>query len=94
MSRWDGVGIACGGLIGMGIGLGMDLLLGESAGSSWREAVARDLSALLNAQITADSTLAAAGAGLAILSIAVIGAGAGLVFVRIVRRFFRILLSE
>ncbi|KAF0179416.1 MAG: hypothetical protein FD164_2052 [Nitrospirae bacterium] len=94
MSRWDMVGIACGGFVGMGIGLGMDLLLGEAVGSSWREAVARDLSAVLNAQIAADSALAAAGAGVAILSITAIGAGAGLLFVRIVRRFFRMLLSE
>ncbi len=94
MNRWDSVGAACGGLIGLAIALGMDLLLGEAAGSSWREAVARDLNSLFNAQISADSAPALLGAALAVLSIAAIGAGAGVVFVRIVRRFFRILLSE
>ncbi len=94
MTRWDSLGAACGGLVGLAIALGMDLLLSEAAGSSWREAVARDLNALLNTRIAADSTPALLGAALMVLSIVAVGAGAGVVFVRIVRRFFRILLSE
>lgn len=94
MNRWDRIGAACGGIVGIGIALGMDLLLGEAAGSSWRDAVARDLSAWLNTRIAPDSAGAFLGAAVAVLSIAGVGAAAGIVFVRIVRRFFKILLSE
>lgn len=88
------IGAAIGGVIGIGISLGMDLLLGEGVGVGWRNAVAQDLSRLLGSAVTADSALAWLGALGAVLLLGAFGAAAGYVFVRIVQWFFRTLLSE
>lgn len=94
MKRSELFGAAIGGAIGLGIAVGMDLLLGEGVGLGWRSAVAQDLSRLLKTSVAADSMLAWTGAVCAMLVLGAVGAAAGYVFVRIVRRFFRILLSE
>ncbi|NLI29729.1 MAG: hypothetical protein GX423_06585 [Nitrospiraceae bacterium] len=94
MKRSERIGAAAGGIIGLGIAIGMDLLLGEGIGVGWRKAVAQDVDRLLKIPVTPDSMLAWTGAACAILILGAVGAAAGYVFVRIVRRFFRMLLSE
>jgi hypothetical protein len=94
MKRPELIGAAIGGVIGLSISLGMDLLLGEGVGQGWRNAVSHDLSRLLNSTISPDSLIAYLGALLAIACLSAFAAAAGYVFVRIVQRFFRMLLSE
>lgn len=94
MKRPELAGVVIGGVIGIGISLGMDLLLGESVGLGWRNAVAHDLGRLLKTTVLSDSILAWGGAILAIAFLGAAGAAAGYIFVRIVRRFFGMLLSE
>ena len=94
MHRSELAGTFIGGMLGIGIAVSMDFLLGEGLGSGWREAIAQDMARLFKIKVSSDSIAVDIGTTAAFLLLGAIGAGAGYIFVRIVRSFFQLLLSD
>lgn len=88
------IGAVIGGILGVGIALTMDMLLGSGLGGSWKEAVASDLNRLFSTSFTPDSLVVYAGVVLVVGFIGAFGAGAGGVFVSLIARVFDALTRE
>jgi hypothetical protein len=74
------IGSIFGGLLGVGVALGMDLIVGGALGSGWQEAVAHDLGALFGRTFSTDSVVVIVGAVLVIGLIGAFGAFIGGLF--------------
>lgn len=74
------IGFAAGGLLGLAIAFGMDIILGDALGGTWSDAVAHDLSALLGWAVDRSSFIVIAGVVLVVGLISFFGALVGGVF--------------
>ncbi len=88
------IGAIFGGLLGVIISLSMDLILGDSLGGGWRDAVAHDLGALTGVAFGKNSFIVIIGAVLVIALIAAFGAAIGGVFGAMVSRLLSFLTKE
>ncbi|MEW5745193.1 MAG: hypothetical protein AB1805_07145 [Nitrospirota bacterium] len=88
------IGAALGALLGAVVALSMDLLLGQSLGSGWSEAVANDLNRLFNTTFPHDHILVLFGVVVAIGIISAFGAFIGGVCSVMVARLFMMLAKE
>ncbi|MEK6672300.1 MAG: hypothetical protein AABY42_02355 [Nitrospirota bacterium] len=74
------IGFAAGGLLGLVIAFGMDMILGDALGGTWSDAVAHDLSAMLGRAVDRSSFIVIAGVVLVVSLISFFGALVGGVF--------------
>lgn len=88
------VGIIAGGLLGVAIALSMDLLLGESLGGGWSEAVANDLNRLFNANFSNTHFLVIIGVIFVVGIIGAFGAFVGGICSVMIARLFTMLTKE
>jgi hypothetical protein len=88
------IGCIVGGLMGVGIALGMDLLLGGALGSDWRDAVAHDLGALFGRPFDKNSFVVITGVVIVIGFIAAFGAFVGGIFSVMVTRLLSFLTKD
>ena len=88
------VGLILGGLLGVGVALSMDLLLGQSLGGGWADAVAKDLNRLFNADFQRNSFIVIIGVIFAIGIIGIIGAFLGGIASVMIARLFQVLTKE
>ncbi|MBI4691776.1 MAG: hypothetical protein HY754_16165 [Nitrospirae bacterium] len=88
------IGLIIGGILGITIAAGMDVLLGESLGGGWREAMANDLNRLFNANLSQDHILVIAGVIFVVGIIGAFGALIGGISFVIIANFFKILTKE
>lgn len=88
------IGSICGGLLGVVIALGMDLILGGALGGGWREAVAHDLKALTGVTFGMNSLVVLLGVVAAVGFIGAFGALIGGMFGVMVARLFSFLVKE
>ena len=88
------IGLIAGALLGIAVSLGMDILLGNSLGGGWGEAVAHDMNNLFKSNLAPDSIVVIVGVILVIGIIAGFGAIIGGIFSIIVARIFIMLTKE
>lgn len=94
MKRAFYVGTVLGGLFGIIIALSMDLILGNTLGGGWSDAVAKDLNRLFNANFSNTSIIVIIGVIISIGIIGVIGAFIGGIFGIMIARIFLALTKE
>lgn len=88
------IGCVLGGILGVVIALSMDFLLGDAAGSGWREAVAHDLGALFGRPFDRNSLPVLGGTVAVVGLIGVFGAIWGGFFGVLTARFLSFLTKE
>lgn len=88
------IGVIGGGLFGIIIALSMDLILGNTLGGGWREAVASDLNRLFNTNLQKDSLIVIIGVIISIGIIGLVGAFIGGIFSLMIARILIILTKE
>lgn len=88
------IGVILGGILGVVVALSMDLLLGESLGGGWREAVANDLNRTFQSHFSQNNILVIIGTILVISLIGGFGAIIGGICSVIIARFFKTLTKE
>lgn len=88
------VGAIVGGMLGVVVTLGMDIILGQKSGEGWSMAVANDLNRLLNAHFSTNNIIVIIGVLLIIGIIASIGALVGGFFSTLIARLFEVLTKE
>jgi hypothetical protein len=88
------IGAAAGGLLGIIISLSMDLLLGNTVGAGWSEAVAHDLNNLFGSHLSQGNVIVILGVTVIIGIIALFGAFVGGVFSLMISRIFVMLTKE
>lgn len=88
------IGLIAGGLLGIAVALSMDMLLGASLGSGWRESVAHDLSGLFKTTFSENHPLVIIGTIIVIGIIGAFGALVGGIFSVMIARLFRMLTKE
>jgi len=88
------VGAIVGGMLGVVVTLGMDIILGQKSGEGWSMAVASDLNRLLNAHFSTNNIIVIIGVLLIIGIIASIGALVGGFFSTLIARLFEVLTKE
>lgn len=88
------IGIIVGGILGVTVALGMDVLMGNRLGGGWAEAVAGDINRLFNAGLPSNHYMVFAGVVFAISIIVALGALMGGVFSLTAAYFFKILTKE
>lgn len=74
------IGFAAGGLLGLAIAFGMDIILGDALGGTWSDAVAHDLSTMFGRAVDRSSFIVIAGVVLVVGLISFFGALVGGVF--------------
>ncbi len=87
-------GLILGGLLGVGVALSMDLLLGESIGGGWADAVANDLNKMFNANLSKNNIIVIIGVIIVIGIIGSIGALLGGIASVMIARLFKVLIKE
>jgi len=88
------IGAVFGGILGITVALSMDLILGQSVGSGWTEAVAHDLNRLFKTNLSRSDFAVIIGV---IGVIGIIGAFGSLIaglFSMILVRFFKMLTKD
>ena len=85
------VGAAIGGLLGVIVALSMDLLLGQSIGGGWSNAVAHDLNQLLKLNLSEHHFIVIIGVIVVIGFIGLFGSFVGGVFFVMAARLFKML---
>lgn len=85
------IGAVIGGLLGLAIAVGMDLILGDALGGTWSDAVAHDLGALLGRALDKSSAVVILGVVMVIGFIGLFGAFIGGLFGVIMARLFSFL---
>lgn len=91
MRRGLAVGAVAGFVLGVGVALLMDRVLGSGPGTSWNQAVASDLAKLTGGAHDPGSAGVWAGVVLIVLAIGVVGAALGGLAGALVERFLRFL---
>lgn len=74
------IGLIGGGIMGLVVSLSMDLLLGNSLGGGWKDAVAHDLSSLLGYTVSRESIIVLFGVIVVIGFVSAFGALIGGIF--------------
>jgi hypothetical protein len=87
------IGCILGAFAGLAIAVGMDVILGDALGGTWRDAVAHDLAAMLGRAVDKSSFMVIAGVLLVIGFIVFFGAAVGGIFGVIMARLFSFLLK-
>ncbi|HWR88877.1 MAG TPA: hypothetical protein VN260_01330 [Dissulfurispiraceae bacterium] len=85
------VGMILGAMTGILIALSMDLLLGDSLGGGWKEAMAKDLNHLFKTHFSPDHVVVYIGVFFAIALIGLFGAFFGAFFGLIAGQIFNML---
>jgi hypothetical protein len=85
------IGCIAGGLLGLAISIGMDLILGDALGGTWSDAVAHDLGALLGKTFDKGSFVVVLGVLMVIGFISAFGSLIGGIFGVIVARLLSFL---
>lgn len=88
------IGVTAGGLLGIVVALGMDVLLGNRLGGGWADAVANDLNSLFKTNFPSNHFIVFVGVAFAISIIAAIGALMGGIFTSVIAFFFRMMTKE
>ena len=85
------IGVVIGGILGVTVALGMDILLGNSLGGGWAEATANDINRLFKTNLPSNHYIVFAGVVFAISIIVALGALMGGVFSLTIAYFFKTL---
>lgn len=88
------IGLILGGILGVVVALSMDILLGQSLGGGWREAVANDLNRMFDAHLSQNNVFVILGTILVIAMIGGFGAIIGGICSVIIARFFKTLTRD
>jgi len=88
------VGAVVGGILGVIVALSMDMLLGESIGGGWSNAVAHDLNQLFNSDLSNNHVIVIAGVIVVVGLIGLFGSFVGGVFFVMASRLFKMLTKE
>jgi hypothetical protein len=88
------VGAVLGGILGVIVALSMDMLLGESIGGGWSNAVAHDLNQLFKSDLSNNHVIVIAGVIVVVGLIGLFGSFAGGVFFVMASRLFKMLTKE
>jgi hypothetical protein len=88
------VGAVIGGISGVIVALSMDMLLGESIGGGWSNAVAHDLNQLFKSNLPNNHVIVIAGVIIVVGLIGLFGSFVGGVFFVMAARLFKILSKE
>lgn len=88
------VGMIIGAMTGILIALSMDLLLGDSLGGGWKEAMAKDLNRLFKTALPPDHVVVYLGVFVVISIIGLFGAFFGAFFGLIAGQIFNMLKDE
>lgn len=88
------IGAAIGGMLGVAVALTMDLVLGQSPGGGWSDAVAHDLNRLFDANFAPHHFLVIIGVVLVVCFMGVFGALACGTFTVLIFKFFEVLTRE
>jgi len=94
MKKFFYIGALLGGILGVIVALGMDLVLGKSLGGGWQEAVANDLNRLLGTNYGGSHPVVIIGVIGAIGLIAAFGALMGGFSLAIIARILKTLSKE
>ena len=88
------VGAVVGGILGVIVALSMDMLLGESIGGGWSNAVAHDLNQLFKSDLSNNHVIVIAGVIVVVGLIGLFGSFVGGVFFVMASRLFKMLTKE
>ncbi|MBI4684536.1 MAG: hypothetical protein HY755_05000 [Nitrospirae bacterium] len=88
------IGAIIGGVLGISVALGMDILLGNSLGGGWAEAVAGDINRLFNASFPSNHYIVFVGVVFAISIIVALGALMGGISTVMLAGLFKALTKE
>ena len=88
------VGAVVGGILGVIVALSMDMLLGESIGGGWSNAVAHDLNQLFKSDLSNNHVIVIAGVIVIVGLIGLFGSFVGGVFFVMAARLFKMLTKE
>ena len=88
------IGAATGGILGVIVALSMDMLLGQSIGGGWSNAVAHDLNQLFKINLSGHHFIVIIGVILVIGLIGLFGSFIGGVFFVMAARLFKMLSKE
>ena len=88
------VGAVVGGILGVIVALSMDMLLGESIGGGWSNAVAHDLNQLFKSDLSNNHVIVIAGVIVVVGLIGLFGSFVGGVFFVMAARLFKMLTKE
>lgn len=88
------VGAVLGGILGVVVALSMDMLLGESIGGGWSNAVAHDLNQLFKSDLSNNHVIVIAGVIVVVGLIGLFGSFVGGVFFVMAARLFKMLTKE
>lgn len=88
------VGAVVGGILGVIVALSMDVLLGESIGGGWSNAVAHDLNQLFKSDLSNNHIIVIAGVIVIVGLIGLFGSFVGGVFFVMASRLFKMLTKE
>ena len=88
------VGAVVGGILGVIVALSMDMLLGESIGGGWSNAVAHDLNQLFKSDLSSNHVIVIAGVIVVVGLIGLFGSFVGGVFFVMAARLFKMLTKE
>ena len=88
------VGAVLGGILGVVVALSMDLLLGQSIGGGWSNAVAHDLNQLFKSDLSNNHVIVIAGVIVVVGLIGLFGSFVGGVFFVMAARLFKMLTKE
>ncbi|MGO9612239.1 MAG: hypothetical protein ACLPX5_04310 [Dissulfurispiraceae bacterium] len=94
MTKSFRIGAIVGGMLGVVVTLGMDIILGQKSGEGWSAAVAHDLNHLLDTQFSTNNIIVITGVLLIIGIIASVGALVGGFFSTLIARLFEVLTKE
>lgn len=88
------IGAVLGGILGVIVALSMDMLLGESIGGGWSNAVAHDLNQLFKSDLSNNHVIVIAGVIVVVGLIGLFGSFVGGVFFVMASRLFKMLTKE
>jgi hypothetical protein len=88
------IGLIFGGILGVAVALSMDILLGQSLGGGWREAVANDLNNLFGANLSQNSFIVITGVIVVVGIIGAFGALIGGICFVMIAHFFAMMTKE
>jgi len=88
------IGIIVGGILGVTVALGMDVLMGNTLGGGWAEAVAGDINRLFKTNFPSNHYIVFAGVVFAISIIVALGALMGGIFAVMLAGLFKALTKE
>jgi len=88
------IGGIIGGVLGVIVALGMDMLLGSSLGGGWAEATANDINRLFKTSFPSDHYIVFAGVVFAVSVIVALGALMGGVSLTVIAWIFKALAKE